>query len=174
LKEGDVLEGLWKGVRDSLRRVKIIALEDCDVEDVNRLLQRLARIGTIQLLDASLVAGEDHVRFACFEALRAFDHRENVASTVSMEILLRAACTRQIDEAIDRLGIRPGCRELVLVAFEVNEKGIEEAVSLVGGKLSKKPLELDCEKRKRIAEAFGLEEPPERSIIEKIALLNAD
>jgi len=174
LKEGDALEGLWQGARDSLRRVKIIALEDCDVGDVDRLLGQLARIGTIQLLDASMVAGEDHVRFACFEALRAFDHQENVASTVSMEILLRAACTRQIDEAIGRLGIRPGCREVVLVAFEVDEKGIEEAVSLVGGKPSKRPLELDHDKRKRMAEVFGLEEPVERSIIEKIALLNAD
>jgi tRNA threonylcarbamoyladenosine modification (KEOPS) complex Cgi121 subunit len=156
--------------RDALERITIVGITGVDIESVDELLSGLSALGTFQLMDAGLILDEDHVRFACFEALRSFESGENVTASPSMEILVKSACTTQIKDAIGMLGIRGGSREAVLVAVDADEEEVAHAVQLTGGERSSRPLKSTPEKRKRVAEAFSLAEPVERSLLEKIAL----
>jgi tRNA threonylcarbamoyladenosine modification (KEOPS) complex Cgi121 subunit len=88
-----------------------------------------------------------------------------------MEILVKAACTTQISEAITRLGAKKGKVNLVLVALDADEGAIENAFQLIGGKLSTEAIGKEPEGRVRIAEVYELPEPLERNLIEKIALI---
>jgi tRNA threonylcarbamoyladenosine modification (KEOPS) complex Cgi121 subunit len=84
--------------------------------------------------------------------------------------LVKAACTSQISEAIGRLGVKEGGVDLVLVAIEA-EDAVEDAVRLIGGELSAESIEKGPEGRARIAEQYDLNEPLEKNLLEKIALI---
>jgi len=148
----------------------VIGVEGAKVEDVNRLVAELSKLGKFQVMDAGRVLGEDHVRFACFEALRSFATGQNLTASLPMEILVRAACTTQISEAIARVGVRKGCAEVVLVAVGSDGYAISRAVGLLGGKASSRPLEPTTKKRATVKELFCLDEPVEKTLLERIAL----
>ena len=159
-----------KSVREALSRITIVGVEDARIDDIEQLLTNLSSLGQFQLMDARFILGEDHVRFACFEALRVFDNGQNITVSLPMEILIRAACTTQISEAIERLGVRKGSSDLVLVAIEAGKNGVEAAIALTKGRESSGPLKGGPEKRVRVKKAFSLTEPVERTLLERIAL----
>jgi tRNA threonylcarbamoyladenosine modification (KEOPS) complex Cgi121 subunit len=167
---GDFLDNAM-AAREKLGSISIIGVESVKIEDVNGTLAKMSGIGSFQLMDASLILNEEHVRFACFEAIRSFESGDNITGSLEMEILVRAACTSQISEAIGRLGVSGETRRVVLVGIGVGEGALDGAVSLLGGKVSGIPLEEEPVKRGRIAREYRLEEPLERNLLEKIALI---
>jgi tRNA threonylcarbamoyladenosine modification (KEOPS) complex Cgi121 subunit len=156
--------------REKLEKLKILWIEGADIPDVGTLLKRLSELGKFQLMDASLILNDEHVRFACLEALRSFETGENLTGSLAMEVLVKAACTTQISEAIGRLGVKEGDVNLVLVAIEA-EDAIGDAVRLIGGKISAESIEKGPEERARIAEQYDLNKPLEKNLLEKIALI---
>jgi len=79
----------------------------------------LARtIGEIQLLDARLVCGRDHLVAAAEHAERAMREGTNVAKTLAVEFVLYAAGERQISDAIRKVGVRDDTEEFALVNFD--------------------------------------------------------
>jgi tRNA threonylcarbamoyladenosine modification (KEOPS) complex Cgi121 subunit len=164
------LKKIGSRATESARRVRIIGIENATIENLDDMLTLLREMGKFQLMDAGLILNEDHVRFACFEAMRSFEEGCNIASTIQMEILLKAAATTQISEAIARLGATPRSRALILVALDAGEEQIESVVKATGGGVSGAPLEPTEEKRERVRDAYGLQEPVERALLERIAL----
>ncbi len=156
--------------KERMARVKWVGVEDARINSVEAFLAGLSQIGEFQAVNAAGILGEEHLRFACYEALRAFAAGRNFAETLSMEVLLKAACTSQIKVAISRLGVKAGCGEVVLVGIDVDDEAMERAVKLTGGGASSRPLDVDAEKRKRIMEILGLREPAEKTLLEAIAL----
>ena len=154
----------------SLAGVRIVGVAGAKVDDVNGLVAGLSKLGKFQVMDARCVLGEEHVRFACFEALRSFKSGQNVTSSLPMEMLVKAACTTQISEAIARIGVKGGCREVVLVAVEADDEAVSKAVALLGGRISSRPLKASRAKRARIKKLFSLSEPVEKALLEGIAL----
>jgi tRNA threonylcarbamoyladenosine modification (KEOPS) complex Cgi121 subunit len=156
--------------RGKLEGIRIVGVEGAVISDVDALLGDLSRLGSFQPMDASLILDEEHVKFACFEALRSFETGENLTGSLAMEVLVKAACTTQISEAIRRLGAKVGRGDVVLVGIDAGDDLVEGALSLLGGRESSKPLESSPEKRERIAREHSLNEPLEKSLLEKIAL----
>ena len=156
--------------REKLGKIRIVGIEDATIDDVDALLGDLSKLGSFQPMDASLILGEEHVRFACFEALRSFEAGENLTASMAMEVMVKAACTTQISEAIRRLGVKRGTGDVVLVGIDADDDLLERAISRLGGRTSPGPLESDAGKRERIAREYSLPEPLERSLLEKIAL----
>ena len=167
----DLIEG---SVKESLAGITIVGLEDVRIDDVEQLLTNLSSLGQFQLMDARFILGEDHVRFACYEASRAFESGQNVTASLAMEILVRAACTTQISEAIRILGIKKDCSEVVLVGIESDDFAIKKAVGLTRGTRSSRPLQPTPEKRRRVKETFSLSEPVGKTLMERIALVAVD
>jgi tRNA threonylcarbamoyladenosine modification (KEOPS) complex Cgi121 subunit len=157
--------------RERLENLKILWIEGSSIHDVGTMLERLSQIGKFQLMDASLILNDEHVRFACFEALRSFETEENLTGSLAMEILVKAACTTQISEAIKRLGAKAGEIDLVLVAIDAGEDVIGSAIQLIGGKVSTEAIGKDPGGRTRIAQEYEIREPLEKNLLEKIALI---
>ncbi|WP_415378817.1 KEOPS complex subunit Cgi121 [Halosimplex sp. TS25] len=90
------------------------------VADLDGFVARLGEIGdehgvTVQAFDARYVVDRAHLERSVELANRAIDRGENVARERSVEILLYAAGTRQIDRALE-LGVSEGeCPTVVLV-----------------------------------------------------------
>ena len=54
----------------------------------------------VQALDADMIAGERHIRFAAEKALAAFSEQRNIAKDAGMEIMRYASGERQIEKAL--------------------------------------------------------------------------
>lgn len=69
----------------------------------------------ILIVDAEMVFGREHLEIAVEHARRAFDRGTNVASSLTMEILLYASGERQLSTAIDKMGVDRDTEEIVVI-----------------------------------------------------------
>jgi KEOPS complex subunit Cgi121 len=77
-----------------------------DVENVREYLERLKGCEAA-IIDASYILDIENVKFAAEKALKAWNEGNRISKTLPMEILLHAAATRQIKDAL-RIGIKEG------------------------------------------------------------------
>ena len=78
----------------------------------------------IQVIDADIVYGKNHLISASQHAVRAFGQKKNSTNSLAMEILLYASGERQIQKAIQKVGIKKGNVNIALVFVdEVQENG---------------------------------------------------
>ncbi len=75
------------------------------------------RAGDVQLLDARLVCGRDHLLSAFEHADRAFREGRNTAKTLAVEFALFVSGERQIADALAKVGIRGDTAEFAVVSF---------------------------------------------------------
>jgi KEOPS complex subunit Cgi121 len=109
------------------------------IKDVNKLFQTLKHEtddACVQLLDASFVAGAEHLRFAALNALNAFEGQFNISSSLAIEILLYASAQRQIKRAMDMIGIKPGMSRVAVLVLAENEEKASAALETICGILS--------------------------------------
>jgi KEOPS complex subunit Cgi121 len=109
----------------------------CEIADVNGFLHTLGGIAsgygiTVQAIDASKIAGIEHILAAAEKAIRAMQHHDSISDDLGMEILLYASGNRQIKRALS-MGVRTGKNEIVLVAVgdEIPDGAISELENLV-------------------------------------------
>ena len=62
---------------------------------------------TVQLFDLDRIAGSRHLLLATFNALKSYESKRRISRSLGMEVLLFISGTRQISEAIKRVGITP-------------------------------------------------------------------
>ena len=62
---------------------------------------------TVQLFNLDRVAGSRHLLLATFNAVKSYDSKRRISRSLGMEILLFVSGTRQISEAVKRVGISP-------------------------------------------------------------------
>jgi KEOPS complex subunit Cgi121 len=97
-----------------------------DTEKLFILVKDQAKDCCIQLFDASLIAGFDHLYFAALNALKAFETRKSISKDLAVEILLYATGQHQISKAIQLLGVKPSSRDVaVLILAATHEKALE-------------------------------------------------
>jgi tRNA threonylcarbamoyladenosine modification (KEOPS) complex Cgi121 subunit len=116
---------------------------------------------TLQLVDADLVAGPDHLLFATLHAYTAFHHKTNRASTLAMEILRFAAAQRQIAQALTQLGVSNSTRRFGGVLTNSTASSLETAyrafLSIVEGTDDSSILEITSEQKEHaIRETFQI------------------
>jgi tRNA threonylcarbamoyladenosine modification (KEOPS) complex Cgi121 subunit len=71
----------------------------------------------VQIFDPGKVIGRIHLLGAYVNAVSAFDAGTNVSKSVGMEMLLFAAMTRQINDAIKRIGAKSN-KDFILFACD--------------------------------------------------------
>jgi KEOPS complex subunit Cgi121 len=133
----------------------------------------------IQVMNAKLVYGKDHLISAVEHAQRSFKRGSNATNSLAMEILLYASGERQIQKSIEKIGVKEGESELAFVFVgnfkEKEEKIIEETLKDL--KRDDKVLEGSLDTLKR----FGFTEieletiPKEKQgdlILEKVAMVD--
>lgn len=92
------------------------------VDDVDEVLTKLASIdhkhGTVsQIFDASRIAGKGHLVHAARLALMAHGTNRGFASSIGIELVCWTAGLRQIDRALERVGISSGCNTLAILTI---------------------------------------------------------
>lgn len=73
--------------------------------------------GSAQLLNSSMIFGRIHLESAVDHAIRSFKEGRNSSNSLATEALLYSSGTRQIDGAIEKMGIRQGDSGIAVVAF---------------------------------------------------------
>jgi len=85
---------------------------------------------TVQLFRADRIFGKEHLQTAIELANRAWASNPRT-KTLGMEILLYAAAERQINNAIDKLGMTPKITEFVIVTVgQISQEEVLTALNL--------------------------------------------
>lgn len=148
-----------------------------NVPDVLTCIKDIAGQGTIQLLQAPGVAGEEHLLHSTQQALLSFQRKENLSKDLGLEICLRASAQRQISRAIQILGITEGQQALAAVIVDCPEDTLTKLETLLGP-CDSNVLKSDPENLKKIYKISDSElyahKNVKRVLIERTTLLNLE
>jgi KEOPS complex subunit Cgi121 len=97
------------------------------ISDVDEFLRRLLEVATeerlvIQVVNAEVVYGEEHLLSAAEHALRSFAQGTNATNSLALEILLYAAGERQITKAIKKMGVGRGRQKLAFILLDPDNR----------------------------------------------------
>jgi KEOPS complex subunit Cgi121 len=90
------------------------------INDIDSFVERLVLFSkkenlVIQVFDATVIYGKGHLISATTHAQRAFEQERNATNSLALEILLYAAGERQIQKAIQKIGVKKGKQEIAFV-----------------------------------------------------------
>lgn len=133
------------------------------IDDEN-LLFSLIKSGSgrchVQVLDAALIAGFEHIYFAVLNALKSFKAGLNISRSPAVEVLLFASGQNQIKRAIEILGVKPSSSSAALIIIANDRAGaiatFNYISNLLGGERDQSVIELTDEKIPGIIEAFNI------------------
>ena len=133
------------------------------ITDINGFLEHVRREvteGHVQFFDAKLIAGQQHLYFAALNALKAFEKKSNISSSLAIEALLYASAQRQIRKAVDTLGVKQDSSQVAVLIIAENRQGIDDCLKvgskLIPGERDDAVLELTDEKIGGIKKLFGI------------------
>lgn len=136
-----------------------------EVENPKKLVEELreaCKPAETQLLRAEHILNPEHVYFAVFYALEAFKQKANIARTLNLEILLKAAAEDQIREALSKIGLKKGRQDIVALTLAENQEEAEKAARTIterlAGHLSPDILKPTPSKLESIARLFDITE----------------
>jgi tRNA threonylcarbamoyladenosine modification (KEOPS) complex Cgi121 subunit len=135
---------------------------------------------SVQFFDADLIATKDHLYFACINALYAFRGKVNIARTVAVEIMLYASAQRQIQKAIERIGVKTKTKNLAVVIIGDSKEQTQTQLQGLNAHLGMEPdeigLEMTSEKIIKIMRTFRITTQEIKTVIknsnEEVALVN--
>jgi tRNA threonylcarbamoyladenosine modification (KEOPS) complex Cgi121 subunit len=145
------------------------------IHDAKELMARLRAFTDrekvfAQAFDPCAVASERQLLLAYKLAEGAFAEKRNIAKTMEAEVLVRAAATRKIEEAIARLGAKGGN---FLLLTDAEGKKLEALLKAIDGKRRKTAFAGE-----KAAKLYGVKKLPgysiEELILERMAMLEAE
>jgi|Deesub1362A_J573_1020465.scaffolds.fasta_scaffold20960_1 KEOPS complex subunit Cgi121 len=117
--------------------------------NVEEVLNRLKKDGIkVQILDASVVCGKEHIEVAYEHAKRAFEEGRNKSKSIEMELMLYASGKRQIKEAIEFIGAKEK-GQYAFVFFDIDESKARKFVENLGLKIDDSVIQPSIEKLKK-------------------------
>lgn len=110
-----------------------------NIQDIDLFFKQILSLSkeykiVIQVIDADIVYGKNHLISASQHAVRAFEQKKNSTNSLAIEILLYASGERQIQRAIQKVGIKKGNVNIALVFvddFQENGKMSDNIVSKI-------------------------------------------
>jgi len=175
---------LIKKLEDFDRYIATAGFRNVNIKDINSFFSLVRRkVGNvhIQFFDAKMIAGWEHLYFAALNALNAFENKTNISKSVAVETLLYASAQRQIEKAVELLGIKPESSEVAVLIVAETEQGATSMLKAVSqlmiGERDDSVLGLNSGKFKGIKGLFGisnleLEAKLEKEGFEKEALID--
>ena len=96
----------------------------------------LPRDCEVQFFDAALVATWEHLYFAVLNAVMNLKSTRGISKSIAVESVLYASAQRQIQKAIDFIGLKPDSENAAVVVIcenaESSRLGLELPPSLLG------------------------------------------
>ncbi len=112
----------------------------CNPKKILSLVEEFSKKSgcAVQVLDASMVVGREHIYSAVMHAQRAFEEKRNAARSLPVEIARYASGERQISVALSKVGISEQTRVLAIIILGncgadalLSELGLERDDSLL-------------------------------------------
>jgi KEOPS complex subunit Cgi121 len=96
-----------------------------DIDDVESFIDEINQFAQIQgihvqVLDAGMICGLNHMESAITHALRAYDEHRMATQTLEMEVLLYASGERQLTRAIPKMGVKKDSHSMVVSILSGN------------------------------------------------------
>jgi len=143
--------------------VIFVGFKNVEISDTDVLLSRIRKETSdcqVQLFDAKMIAGLEHLYFAVLNALKAVDSGNRVSDSLAMEILLYASGQHQIDKAIRMLGVKPRSSQIVAVILsrtkEKSMHAMRKISDIIRGERCDEIINLTDEKFQIIKSAFEI------------------
>ncbi|MEA2055830.1 MAG: KEOPS complex subunit Cgi121 [Candidatus Thermoplasmatota archaeon] len=104
------------------------------VSDIENFLEKVDKYSKkndvlIQVFDADMVFGKNHLVSAYNHAKRAFENGTNTTKSIEMELLLYASGERQLKLAIPKMGVKKGNVNIALVFIDSTDKRIDNKIN---------------------------------------------
>jgi len=133
----------------------------------------------IQVFDANLIFGKNHIVTSINHALRSIENNKHTTNSIEMEIMLYASGERQLKLAIPKMGIKKNTKNIafILISDNITNDIIKELLNFVSLKRCDSVLSSKGKNLKK----FGINEKEiktvsadnyEKLIIEKVALVD--
>lgn len=114
----------------------------------------------IQFFNPNLIATQEHLYFAILNALTAFKNQTNLSKNLAVETMLFASSQRQIQRAIQVIGIKPGTSEVAVAIIGETPELVKAALVKLSSHLQAEPcdatLDLTPKKSAQIKQAFNI------------------
>lgn len=125
--------------------------------------------GEVVLFDPSAVCGKAHILSAVSHADRAFAEGTNRARNILTEIVLFAACERQIGKALKKMRPEDGAHEMVAAVLDLK---CDPALSKLGAKRDDSLCDASEEKARKLGVELFDGIPPEDCVLEQVAMVD--
>jgi tRNA threonylcarbamoyladenosine modification (KEOPS) complex Cgi121 subunit len=116
----------------------------------------------IQFFNADLIATAEHLHFAVLNAQEAFKSKTNISKSIAMETMLFAAAQRQIQGAIQKVGLNKTSQNVAVAILGKDKGQVELALMVVASFFGVKPdesvLELTEQKQAAIKMCYQITE----------------
>jgi len=141
--------------------VVFAGFKNVEISDVKMFLSKIRRKAAdcqVQVFDAEMIAGLDHLYFSVLNALKAAESGNRISDSPAMEILLYASGQHQIDKAIQMLGVKPNSSQIVIAILSKNKEKAMQAIhrisETVEGEQSDGVIDITDEKFHRLKSVF--------------------
>ena len=121
------------------------------------------------LFNPSVVCGKAHIESAVMHADRAFAEGTNRARNILTEIVLYAACERQIGKALKKMSPKDGSEGMV--AAVLNVKG-DLKLDALGAVRDDSLCDASEEKARNLGSELFEGIPPEECVLEQVAMVD--
>ncbi|MFQ5940217.1 MAG: KEOPS complex subunit Cgi121 [Nitrososphaerales archaeon] len=101
------------------QHVLLAGISNLRIRDVTALMSKLRSVNkrvAIQAVNANFVASMQHVLGVLYQSIEAKKRGTLLSKGIEVDILLRLACTDQIDKALTYVGLRNGLNNVLVIA----------------------------------------------------------
>jgi tRNA threonylcarbamoyladenosine modification (KEOPS) complex Cgi121 subunit len=166
---------MLKYIKEAAKYVEITGFRNVNIRDPEKFMKiarrELPESARVQFFDAELVASWQHLYFAVLNALLAFKKEFNISKSVVIETMLYASAQRQIQKAIDFIGVKYTSSDVAVVIIDESNELVEAVLSAVSKYVATEPddsvLEVTREKAEGIRKAFGITDTEVKAVREK-------
>lgn len=141
----------------------IAGFKGAKIKDVDALFKQIhqrVKDSYVQIFDATLIAGWEHLYFAALNSIKAFRSGLNISKNLAVESLLYVSGQHQIKKAVEMFGVKPNSPNVAVLIIAREKEDTVSALELVSEILSDKlcddVLELTDEKVEAIKDAFNI------------------
>jgi len=133
----------------------------------------------IQVFDANLIFGKNHIVTSINHALRSIENNKHTTNSIEMEIMLYASGERQLKLAIPKMGIKKNTKNIafILISDNITNDIIKKLLKFLSLERCDRVLSINGKK----LEKYGINKKEiktvssdnyEKLIIEKVALVD--
>jgi len=172
---------LLKYIKEFKRYVAITGFRNVKIRSTEELIRNIHKEKpqdvTVQFFDARFVATWQHLYFAVFNALNAFKNVSNISKSLGMEIMLYASAQRQINKALEKIGVKNETKHVAVVVIGETLQVIEFVLNMISenfkGEQDEHVLDFWDDKKNFIKMAFQISDVAIKTVMKKSDLENA-